>query len=323
MPASAIAAYVRTVLEERARHYLLTKHEDWYYGWVPARLDQPTNPRVAPLRGEYRDPSAAGHWLGERVKVAAAQALHDAQDRLDRVSDDNPRARRHAERDVTMAQLRYDNVLARIEQAVERRREDQVRKAITRLFRKTYEKARHSLWPVYHPGIPADVRAYVLQWKDEPHLTPTSLVFLWLLLEECQAHGDTFSLQGFGHADWLATLPIIQAGLDTDATDPTSRSARRDYVRQLQRRDTAPTHANHDPRDARPYEPYDGADDTDRCPTCGGVQRLRVIEVAGRVAEALACDAWATTCRYETTTPFFSDRTRLHDHQVIETLLTL
>lgn len=310
-----IQHYVRILLEEKARDVLLRKHEDYYYGWV----DEGDN---------------TGHWLGAAHEHRAKQYLADTEAAYDQARADaagvtdptDPRAvaKHQAERDLAKARHQLDRITRHIDAAIEKRRELRIRKLVTQMFLKYYRRARTQAWPLYDPGVPADIRAYVSRWKDRPTLTPTSLVFLWLVVEECRDHATTMSLQGFGTTDWLAAMPLIQSGLDTDAAEDEPSYAQRQYIRTLQRPDPAPAHENLDPRDILAGYPYDGhtEDETDRCPTCQGYRRERTIEVRGKYQRAIACDNWATTCAFDTTSPSFKTKQDLRDHLVVEHMLT-
>lgn len=316
IPREHIQHYVRILLEEKARDILMRSHEDYYYGWV-------------------EEDDGRGHWIGQAHEQRAKQRLYDAELQAEQAhanaigitdpSDPAQLALAAATKALDKARKQLDRITSHIDAAIEKRRELRVRKLVTQLFLRYYRRARTHDWPLYDPGVPADIRDYVARWKDRPTLTPTSLVFLWLVIEECRDHATTFSLQGMGNTDWLAKSPLIQSGLDTDACEDEPSYAQRQYVKFLQRKDTEPAHENHDPRDILEGYPYDGPrdDDGDRCPTCQGFQRLRTIDVAGKYLQAIACDHWATTCAYDVQSPSFTSKQALRDHLTIEGMLAI
>lgn len=335
---SIVAHYITTVLEEKARDILLRYHEDWWYGWVPAPKDTVTT-------GQHYDPNYRGHWMGERhltdarAKVRSAQeALHEArllqavthESNTELVAQASAQVTR-AEQLVARAEHRYQRTEQRVTQAIEQRRTLRIRQLVTSLFTRYYRTARTAYWPVFDPALPTDIRTWVLRWKDEPSLSPSSLVFLWLVVEETLDHHRTYSLDALGGSDYLARIPLITAHIHTDATLDEPSRAERDYVRWMQRRTPDLAHENGDRRDSRADLTYDGParDDTLdelRCPTCQGYRRERLIQLKNtppRFAKALACDDYAHKCRYEVRSPAFSSVEELQAHLAIESFLLL
>lgn len=306
-----IRDYVYHALADRATDWLRRRQEDWFYGWNE------------------------DHWLGEKHEAAARQVLQDATDQLDEARcqalDTPPTSPewarvRTAEADLHRARIRLDRTLDRIEQAIAKRRQLRVDRLVSSLFLKLYRKTQQSSWPLWGPGVPPALRTFILRWKDHPKIAPQQLVFLWLILEDTNKHAEDYGVTAVGYQDWLAGLDLVTWSMDTDARESRPSDARKDFLRQLQHREPEPAHENEDPRDLLADMPYDGPareDSDDRCPTCQGFLRERTINVRGKYAKAIACDRYATTCRYELLTDLFSTKDALQDHLAVQALLAI
>jgi hypothetical protein len=313
--------YVYESLAQRARDWLLRTKEDWYYGWV-SRAD------------------GTGHWLGDTAQQAARQQLHDAEEQLADACCQAIGLTEHdgqpyldalatiatAEATLHRARIRYDRVQHQITTAVEKRRQLRVDRLVSSLFLKLHRQAQQSNWPLWGPGVPPSLRKFILRWKDHPKLAPQQRVFLWLILDDTRTHADEFGVTAIGYQDWLAHLELVTSAMDTNARESEPSKATTDFLRQLQHREPEPAHENLDPRDTRADLVYDGPareDADDRCPTCQGFLKARTIQLRGKYAQAVACDRWASTCRYELLTDLFPTRDALQDHLAVAALLEL
>lgn len=313
--------YVYAALAERAKDWLLKTQEDWYYGWVAKDNER-------------------GHWLGERFLTAANQRLYEATNQLEHAEADAAGLTEHdaqayldaqrqlatAQQVLDLARIHYDQTQQRIEQAVAKRRQLRIDRLVTSSFLRLYRKSQQANWPLWGPGVPPALRKFILRWKDHPKIAPQQRVFLWLILDDTNRHADEFGVTAIGYQDWLANLELVTSAMDTDARESEPSKARPDFLRQLQYREPMPAHDNLDPRDTRADLPYDGPareDADDRCPTCQGFLKPRTIQLGNKYAQALACDRYATTCRYELLTDLFPSRDDLQDHVAIAAMLQL
>lgn len=314
MEQKEIAAYVRMILTEKATDILLRNDPDFYYGW------------------------SNDHWLGEKLELKAKEALSSAERRRDRALaniEDLPKL--HPEyasgkavleaqqAEVDKLRKNLEKLQKQVQAAIERRREFRIQALATKLFMRYFNKARVMPWPLYDPGIPNIIRKYVLAWKGRP-LTPTSLVFLWLVVEESNDHGETFQVEGADQEAYLLQNPLALSPLDIDALEVEPTKKAREYLRELQRKEAVPVHENRDSRDNRADNTYDGLpslpvmwtddDDPKKC-TCGQYRRNRIVHIRSRYYYVEACPNFATTCRFEYLTQGFVTKEELAEHLAV------
>lgn len=305
-----IAQYVRIILTEKATDILLRNDPDFYYGW-----------------------NKSG-WIGEQYELRAKEKVTQAERLRDEahadVLDIPPGDPRHASakavweaRKEEAARLRkeLERAQRQVTVAIERRREFRIQAITTRLFLEYLHKARLLPWPLYHPAIPDTLRQYVLSWKDRK-LTPTSLVFLYLVMEEAEDHGDIMQTRGIDNERYLLRNPLALSPLDIDALafQPTKQA--REYLRELQRPERQDIHENGDTRTNREHTTYDGlpnlvaldGEDEGKCPTCGNFMRTRIVHLRNRYYHVEACDNFATTCRFEYLSKGFETKEELAEH---------
>lgn len=310
MEQKEIAEYVRIILTEKATDILLRNDPDFYYGWnksgwIGEQYELKQKERVTKAE-RLRDEAYADVLDIPRgdTRYASAKAVWEAR------VEDAKRARHDLER-----------AQQQVTVAIQRRREFRIQAITTRLFLEYLHKARLMPWPLYHPGIPHTLRQYVLSWKDRK-LTPTSLVFLYLVMEESEDHGDTMQTTGIDNERYLLRNPLALSPLDIDALafEPTKQA--REYLRELQRPDRDPIHENHDPRTNREQTTYDGlpqlvglaGEDDHKCPTCGTFFRNRIVHLRNRYYYVEACENFATTCRFEYLSKGFERKEDLAEH---------
>jgi hypothetical protein len=305
-----IANYVRVILTEKATDILLRNDPDYYYGyaksgWIGEKYELRVKEQVTKAERE-RDEAYADVEDVPRSdpRFAAAKALWEAKQT----------AAVQARKDLETAQRQ-------VTQAIERRRNFRIQAITTRLFLEYLHKARLMPWPLYHPGIPHVLRQYVLTWKGQ-RLTPTSLVFLYLVMEESEDHADSMQTIGMDNEQYLLSNPLALSPLDIDALafQPTRQA--KEYLRELQRPAVRPVHENLDPRSNREGGTYDGipqlgalaGEDEGKCPTCGQFTRKRIVHLRNRYFFVRACPDFATTCRFEYLSTGFDKKEDLAEH---------
>lgn len=310
---------VRTMLEEKAKDILLRKYEDWWYGWQGDRWfgeDKLNQARYRITLAEARYNRLLEADPTPELVPGSIAALAD----LPALTTPNPELIA-AQQAITRAQQWYDRVTKRVTEAMDRRRQQRIERLVTSLFTRYFRKARTQLWPVYHPAVPADLRNWVLRWKEREDLGPASLVLLWLVIEEAIDHHTTHQLDGLYGSDYLAKVSLVTRHIETDACEDEPTRAERDYVRWLQRRPPEPAHENLDPRDSRADLVYDGPSrdgDEDRCPHCQQFRRERTLEIKGRFGHGVSCERY---CEYSLLSPLFKTKEQLREHQIVSTIL--
>jgi hypothetical protein len=323
-----IAAYVRTILTEKARDIYLRNHEFDYYGWVAKAVppDQQHLPHVD-----------RGHWLGATQEAEARQLVADAEDAMEKARaelaglkpgdttyDAAKALVQWAADQVKAAQDHLGITLDTIQKAIERRRQFRLDKLVSKLFLRYYHRARHMEWELFDTRLPAQLRNYLMLQFRGQKLSPTAMVFLWLVVEENLDHGGVFQVKGLGATDYLAQHALATSSLDTDAPEDRPTRMEEDYIRELQRPDAVPTHENLDPRSTENDHTYDGLPslgaldgklvDKHTCPTCGTQVRDRIVSLRGRYYGIEGCDNYATKCRYEPITSGFTTRKAAVEH---------
>ena len=335
-----MAAYVRILLTEKAQDIYLRNHEFDYYGWIAKKV---------PKELDHLPHVDRGHWLGAAQEEKARQLVVDAEDVVDQAravaaglrKQDAEYGAAHAtlakaRQQLEDARTHLDEVLTKIQRAIELRRQFRLDKLVSKLFLRYFHRARKLEWNLYDTRLPAGLREYLLIQLRNQKLSPTALVFLWLVVEENLDHGNVFQLKGLGATDYLAQHALAVSSLDINASEDKPSAMERDYVRELQRPDAEPAHENLDPRTSALDHIYDGLpslgvlggrdedtvapDDPRRtpiertCPTCGTFWKDRTISLRGRYYLVQACDNYATTCRFERLTSGFATRKELNDH---------
>lgn len=322
---------VYVILRERAEDIILRKQPDEYYGWVP---DQYTKD------GELVE---RAHWIGERDETTAKQALADAQRHLARCQRDQQEARYFHEttpvEDAVLTQAKVqlceaEAHLAKVQHvnalAITKRRELMIERKAKNLFLRLYQKARAVPWDLYHPAVSTDLRRYLTFWKDKPGLTPSSVVFLYLVLQETIAHGESHQVDAITGYDHLAKIPLMRARLDVEACEDEPSRADQEYVRALQaqmRYDARPdAHENGDRRDVLADWQYDGLpdqlgalvldkNDGHECANCHEKITTKTVHSPKGYAVAEVCPNHKTKagCTHAPVTPRFATKTQLRE----------
>lgn len=340
-----VQQFVHIHLREQAETFMLNKTPDEYYGWVPPETESHDSPTL----GTTVTVITPGHWLGEGDEIRARQAVTDAE-RLVTVAKatlvqaqyeyDSADAEQ-AELDRAQAALR--NAKAHLDHtcqvnayAIEKRRELMIERTAARLFRQNYRVAMTVKWNLYHPAISNDLRRYLKLWSAKRKtLSPSSVVYLYLVMLETIAHGEEFQTNAITGLNYLAQIPLVRSGLDVNACEDQPSLADRQYIDALQsqlRIDLRPdAHESGDRRDARADFQYDGLpdqlgalwldkNDGNECPTC--MDKLVTKTVHSPLGYALAevCPNHRTRpgCTHRPLTPRFTTKMQLRDHLCIE-----
>jgi hypothetical protein len=316
---------VAYLLRQQAEDALQRKNPDVYYGWVPPIDDQP------------------GYWLGEadeknaEYQLTLAEIGYKAAAENTWTDPDNADLLRALElaavrRDDARAKL--DDVKAYRDRVIEARREHLINRRVGKLFLKTYRKAVSLDWDLYNPALPESLREYVLRQRSRP-LGPTSVVFLYLVVQSALEHGADFQTDALTGYDYLADNPLATCLLDVDLTeDDAPAKQRRVYIRELQaqaiRDRKPPAHENKDPRDVLADFEYHGlpeqlgamwiSKDDNCCQQCKQGLRVRMIHCGTGYRYATVCPNFADNaqCHYELESPEFSTRKALKQWASVE-----
>ncbi len=327
---------VYAILRQRAEETILAKTPDEYYGWVP------------PKKNEQGTVTIPGHWLGEQHETTAKQAVADAEARLAEAKRELHRARYEhdnwnveeavlvqATAQLTHARDQLSHVQRVNALAIEKRREDMIERRAKRLFLELYRRATTLQWNLYHPAISQDLRRYIKYWREQPGLTPTSVVFLYIVLLETIAHGEMYQTDAITGYDYMAKIPLVRSTLDVNAAEDEPSRADREYTRALQTQikyDLRPdAHENGDRRDVLADWQYDGLpeqlgalwldkNDGHECRNCHEKLVTKTVHNPKGYALAEVCPnhKHKAGCTHRPLTPRFETKTALRDHLCIE-----
>jgi len=328
---------VYVILRQQAETLLLQKTPDEYYGWVPPTLDKKTKRVTTP-----------GYWLGEQDDVRARQAVADAEAQV--VHTKRLQRRAHYEHqyapaeDAAVAQAEEQLSIAqahaaRIQQinalAITKRRELLIEKKAQSLFIALYRRAMTLKWNLYHPSVSDDLRRYLQFWRKDPHLTPSSVVFLYVTLLETIAHGDSHQTEAISGNDYMAAIPLVRARLNVNACEDQPSRADREYIKALRTQlayDTRPdAHENLDRRDVLADWRYDGLpdqlgslwldkNDGHECENCHEKLTTKTVHSPKGYALAETCPNHIDRpgCTHRPLTPRFATKTDLRDHLCLQ-----
>lgn len=344
-----VQQFVHIHLREQAETFLLNKSPDEYYGWVPPV----TESHVSPTLGETITVVSPGHWLGERDELIARQAVIDAERHLGVATAALTRAKYDYENAdpeqvvfdaactaLTHAKAHLERTYLVSAYAIEKRRALVIERDAARLFKQHYRLAMTTTWDLYHAAISNDLRRYLKFWsKKRTTLSPSSVVYLYLVLLDTIQHGESFQTTAITGLNYLAQIPLVRSGLDVNACEDEPSLADRQYVNALQselRIDMRPdAHENGDRRDARADFQYDGLpdqlgalwldkNDGNECPTCGDKLTTKTVHSPRGYALAEVCPNHKSRagCTHRPLTPRFDTKTQLRDHLCIEWALS-
>lgn len=333
-----VTTLVYAHLRERAEAIILANTPDLYYGWRPAKIDKDTGAIVRP----------AG-WIGEEDERRARQAVRDANEQLRRATVAQQAARYYhdetPDEDAAVAaatgllvhqERELTQVLDVVTKQIERYRERCIESLANKLFKRTYRRAMNLEWDVYHPAIDNDLRRYVKFWhKKKDQLTPSSVVFLYLIIEESITHAEQFGTTAISGENYLAKIPLVRAGLDVRAAEDEPSLADRQYVdawqEQLRYAARPDAHENGDKRDSLADFVYDGLpeqlgalwldkNDGHECPNCHEKITQRTVHNTKGYAIAEVCPNYKhkAGCTHRPLTPRFATKMQLRDHLCIE-----
>lgn len=322
----AVSALLRLEVEDR----LQRKLPDVYYGWVSPTADPETGKEVP------------GYWMGDADIKQAEYRLAMAQVRCravnhttwsDDEADEMRRAQAQADAAVAEAARNLEEVRAFTERAIEARREQLINRRVAKLFLKTYRKAVTMEWDLYNAAVPDSLRRYIQRQLARTPLAPTSVVFLWLVLESTIAHSDDFQTEAITAYNHLASNPLAVAALDIDVPEDEPSAVHRAYVRELQveaiRDRRKPAHENLDRRDILADFEYHGMPEQlgamwiekgESCPHCKQGLRVRMVNDGPGYRYAKVCPNYAedAQCSYDPLSPMRATRRELRDWALVE-----
>ena len=321
---------VTAMLREEVEARFLAKEPDMYYGWVAPALDPETD-EVTP-----------GYWLGAadeaqaRQRVEAAEAEYQAAARIQWHDPDNPALQRNVDLALAArqaAQANLDETRSYRERLIEGRREQLISRLVAKRFVRTYRLALVGEWELYHPAVPHDLRMYITRQLARTPLAPTSIVFLWLTLQDTIRHGEAHQTEAVTAYDHLVDNPLAVSSLDIDVPEDQPSAQRRAYLRELQaqaiRDRQPPAHENLDRRDILADFEYHGLPEQlgalwitkdEECPHCHQGVRVRMVHEGAGYRYVKVCPNYAHNerCLYDPCSPLRASRKDLRDWATVE-----
>jgi hypothetical protein len=320
---------VHTMLAEQIEAELLYRDPDTYYGWVAPAHDPETG-RKTP-----------GYWIGQSDIEEATYQVHLAEhnleradNRLDPTDPASVASRAAAAQNLTAARQRLDEATTFADRMAYERRQQVINRRVAKRFLRYHRKALVLDWKLHHPSIPESLRNYTLRQLARKPIAPTSLVFLYLIIESTREHGADFQTESLTTYNYLADNPLAVAALDIDVPENAPSKAKRAYIRELQaeaiRERQEPAHANRDPRDVLADFEYHGLPeqlgamwinkDDNCCDQCRQGLRVRMIHSGSGYRYAKVCPNYRQNakCHYETLSPVRETRKALKDWATVE-----